>query len=209
MSVCVCVCVCVSLCVCVSVCVCVPLCVCVCVPVLPRPPPPPSRVTKEQNPPPHSNMCTWTLHPVPASGPASNCATYRWEELPLKNGLIAGTTEIYAKIPFENLLRTLLRSVRLHAPLGVRPKQGPRGLPRTARLIKIFLSDQILGRTPKGAYSSRGVLGTFWKLLLRTPSENPSQNPFFTVKATASKNLRTLLRTLPPELVPEPSQNPS
>ena len=32
--------------------------------------------------PPHTP--TRPLNPVPASGPASNCATYPWEELPLK-----------------------------------------------------------------------------------------------------------------------------
>ena len=29
-------------------------------------------------------LSTWPLTPVPASVPASNCATYPWEELPLK-----------------------------------------------------------------------------------------------------------------------------
>ena len=68
---CVCVCVCVC-CVVVSLCVCVCLCVCVlCVYVLPLPR---SHTPPALNPP-----------PAPASGPASCCRTYFWEELPVKN----------------------------------------------------------------------------------------------------------------------------
>ena len=39
---------------------------------------------------------------------------------------------------------------------------------------RVFGKPCFLGPTPKGAYSPRGVLGTFWA----PPSQNPSQNPF-------------------------------
>ena len=65
-----------------------------------------------------------------------------------------------------------------------------------------------LGRTPKGAYSTRGrsrhVLETpFWETLLRT---------LFYCKTHSNPLLRTLLRTLPQkrfQTCPAPSQNPS
>ena len=64
---------------CVCVCVCVFLCVCV--PPLP-PWPRPHCGAEQQNP-------TWPLTPAPASIPASNCATYPWEER-LKSDFFTG-----------------------------------------------------------------------------------------------------------------------
>ena len=63
---------------------------------------------------------------------------------------------------------------------------------------------RLRGRTLQG-----GVLGTFWKLLLKTASENPCQNPFLTVKPILRTLLRTLLQNPSSEPFPEPSQNPS
>ena len=74
----------VPLCVCVCVCVCVFLCVCVC--LCPSPPRPRPYCGAEQQNLPHTR--TWPLTPVPASVPASNCATYAWEELALKRCLV-------------------------------------------------------------------------------------------------------------------------
>ena len=103
--VCACVCLCVCVCVCVSVflCVCVPVCVCVCVclflwcvrvplcvPLWAR-----ARVAPLPTDPSHTfalksritRIPTRPLTAVPASVPASDCATCPWEELPLKKHL--------------------------------------------------------------------------------------------------------------------------
>ena len=53
----------------------------------------------------------------------------------------------------------------------------------------------LLGRTPKGAYSSRGRS----RYLLETPFSEPLLRTFYTAKPIADPLLRTLLRTLPPE----------
>ena len=66
-----------------------------------------------------------------------------------------------------------------------------------------------IGRTPKGAYSTRGrsrhLLETpFWEPLLR----NPSQNPFY-CKPHSRPPSQNPSENPSPEPCPEPSQNPS
>ena len=67
-----------------------------------------------------------------------------------------------------------------------------------------------VGRTPKGAYSTRGRS----RHLLETPFSEPLlrtllRTPFYCKTHRRPPLLRTLLRTPSPEPFPEPSQNPS
>ena len=106
--------------------------------------------------------------------------------------------------PFNK--RSIKRSKNQVAPVRVSLNFSPPSQFQGRCLRKTWAN---VGRTPKGAYSSRGRPRHLLETAFSEPSENPSQNPFLLQNPEQAPFSETLLRIPSPEPFPEPSQNPN